>query len=200
MDNTTSTTPSPPPTDPRPALGRALATAAATLTALDAESGTRRSPCGEWTALDVGRHLVAVADRITAVGQRRDPNPLPVLVDLPPAGIAPAFDTASSRLERAWADPSILGDIVTVPWGRVPGAVAAGVYTVEVLVHTWDLARALGVDVDWVTEDVEAALATARLGIPAEPRGGEIPFAPPTEPAQDAPPADRLAAWLGRQV
>ncbi|GAA1511493.1 hypothetical protein [Nocardioides humi] len=34
--------------------------------------------------------------------------------------------------------------------------------------------------------------------MPAEPRGGEIPFGPVVPVADDAPAYDRLVAWTGR--
>ncbi len=201
-NSSTSSTQDPgPPPDPRPALNRSLRTAAQVMSRLEAANAGAPSPCPGWTALDVARHLVAVADRITAVGEQRDPNPLPVMAEgVEVADIATAFDAAAERTRAAWADPSVLGALVTVPWGQVPGAVAAAIYSAEVLVHTWDLARALGVEPEWTAEDVETALRNTMTGIPAEPRGGEIPFGPPTDVAPDAPTADRLAAWMGRSV
>ncbi len=190
-----------PPPDPRPRLERSLRTAAEVMDHLREDNAALPSPCGEWNALDVARHLVAVADRITALGQGRDPNPLPTMAEgLEPADCSPALDSATGRALEAWADDSVLGAMVTVPWGRVPGAVAAAIYSAEVLVHTWDLARALGVEPSWSTDDLEAALGDVMRGLPPEPRGGEIPFGPPTEVGTDATAADRLAAWAGRSV
>jgi uncharacterized protein (TIGR03086 family) len=79
----------------------------------------------------------------------------------------------------------------------VPGRGAVGAYTSETLVHGWDLAVATGQDSEADPELAEAVLALARWAIPAEPRGGHVPFAQPVEPAAGAGATERLANWSG---
>jgi uncharacterized protein (TIGR03086 family) len=100
-----------------------------------------------------------------------------------------------------WAAPAgdgILDREVTAPWGTVPGRAALYGYLNETLVHGWDLAVATGQPVEAPREIAEAALAAAPRTLPAEPRGGHVPFAPPAPPAADAGPTERLANWSGR--
>jgi len=99
---------------------------------------------------------------------------------------------------QAPAGDAILDRAVTAPWGRVPGRVAMYGYLSETLVHGWDLAVATGQPAEAPTEIAEASLAAAPRLLPAEPRGGHVPFAPPVQPAPDAGPTERLANWSGR--
>ena len=88
-------------------------------------------------------------------------------------------------------------------------------YTNEVTVHTWDLAKATGQRPEWNdgaiafawgamqhalpatgrTEGFEAALAA----MPEEFRDWEAPFAEAVPVDADARPIDRLVAWSGRR-
>ena len=43
-------------------------------------------------------------------------------------------------MAAVWADDAVLDELVTVPWGRVPGRAAVWGYIREALVHGWDLA------------------------------------------------------------
>ncbi len=69
--------------------------------------------------------------------------------------------------------------------------------TYEILVHTWDLARASG-----QSTDLDPALCTAGIAMFAAmnlPRSADT--IGPEQPAPpDANPADRLAAYLGRTL
>jgi uncharacterized protein (TIGR03086 family) len=87
---------------------------------------------------------------------------------------------------------------VTVPWGVVPGRAAGWGYVRELAVHAWDLASALG-----TVDALDPALADVvvdrvRAALPAEPRGGGIPFGPVVEVPDDAGAYERLVGWLGR--
>jgi uncharacterized protein (TIGR03086 family) len=71
-------------------------------------------------------------------------------------------------------------------------------YTQELTVHAWDLATALG-RADLLDESL--AMITeqaARQFVPAELRGGPVPFGPVVDVPPDAGPYARLAGWLGR--
>jgi uncharacterized protein (TIGR03086 family) len=152
------------------------------------------TPCPGWTVRDLVSHLVAGNALFAAAFGRPDPDDLDAGADL-----LAAYRSSAAALLEAVGQPGALDQIVTVPFGTVPGAVALHLRITEVLVHGWDLARATGQLVAF-SEDVaaqELAFSQAKLSdIPP----GRRPFAPPQPVADDAPAIDRLAACLGRDV
>jgi hypothetical protein len=64
-------------------------------------------------------------------------------------------------------------------------------------VHGWDLAVASGQDAEADPASATAVLVETRQVLPAEPRGGPIPFAAPVEPQHGAGPTEQLANWCG---
>ena len=92
-----------------------------------------------------------------------------------------------------------LDALIEVPWGKVPGRIAVCGYVQEILTHGWDLARATGQATELDPELAVWVLAIARRILPAEPRGGGVPFGPVVPAPPGAGPYAQLAAWLGRQ-
>lgn len=71
-------------------------------------------------------------------------------------------------------------------------------HVVESLVHGWDLAEATGQPSD-IDPDLCAVAWDNVQGVTDELRGAGRPFRPAIGVPDDAPAADRLVAWLGRQ-
>jgi uncharacterized protein (TIGR03086 family) len=186
--------------DPRPALLRAAAQIDGLVTPdlpLDAPT-----PCAGWTVDDLLAHLVTVHRRVAHVGRGGHPFDLPHQT---PQADATAYVAvlADGRREVAevWGpdgDDAVLDRELTVPWGTVPGRAAGWGYVRELAVHAWDLATALGTVDALDPELADAVVDRVRTALPAEPRGGDIPFGPVVEVPDDAGPYDRLVAWLGR--
>ena len=186
--------------DPRPGFGQALDLAGTVVRQMQSCDLRRQSPCEDYDAGERAAHLVAVVRRITAVAKGLDPFSVPQTIDgLEPDGFVPAWEEAVREQQAVWADDSVLGRTLVLPFATLPGAIALAIYISEVLVHAWDLAEAIGFEVNWNDELVEGALATMQFGLPSEPRGGDVPFGPVVEVAATAPSIDRLVAWLGRQ-
>ena len=186
-------------TDPRPLYRDALSWARDLAAHVPAARLTDPTPCPEWDVRALLGHLVATVDRARAVGEGADPGDMPrVVVDVPDGGWPGALAAAEDKMAAVWADDALLDVTVTVPWGRVPGRAALWGYLREALVHGWDLAVATDQDVEAGRATAEAALAVTRQIMPAEPRGGPIPFAAPVEPRPGAGPTEQLANWCGR--
>lgn len=92
--------------------------------------------------------------------------------------------------------------VVSVPFGEFPGAALQGFAAVDQFAHGWDLARALGHDTDLAPGLASALLGLAEVSIDDSLRGPdtEASFGPVRQAPVGACPADRFAAFLGREV
>lgn len=146
--------------------------------------------------LAVVKHLTAGNQLFTAA---LGADPAAAVAGVAGTDLLTAYREAGEALVEAFRRPQVLDQLVTVPFGTVPGGVALHLRITEVLVHGWDLARATGRVAAFPDTLVEPELAFSRADleqIPAERR----PFGPAQPVGDDAPAIDRLAACLGRQV
>jgi uncharacterized protein (TIGR03086 family) len=187
-------------TDPRPFYDRALSWAHGVVLGVDRMALDGPTPCSEYDVRSLLGHLVATVDRARVIGEGGDPRTMATVVTgVPDDGWADALTAAVDKMTSVWADGALLDRSVTVPWGTVPGRAAMWGYVNEALVHGWDLAVATGQNAEADPDVAEAALAGAQAKIPAERRGGPIPFADVVESAPDAGPTERLANWSGHR-
>jgi uncharacterized protein (TIGR03086 family) len=112
--------------------------------AVPAPAWENRAPCEGWVARDVVRHLVewvpAFFDAAGAPAMSAGPT-----ADDDPAG---AWHHLDGALQSFVDDPTVAAMTITHPYAgthRLDDAVATFVLG-DVLVHTWDLARAAGLD------------------------------------------------------
>ncbi|MFI8289557.1 TIGR03086 family metal-binding protein [Streptomyces sp. NPDC085614] len=184
---------SPSAADPLSAFLGAVALAVATLDAVRPDQYDLPTPCEEYDVRELARHIVAVLRRFALVGRGGDPMTLPHVAD-------GSWHEAADEARAAWtADPGLLDRPVTLPFGTLPGAAALVVYAGEFTVHTWDLAVATGQSPAWDPAVLAVSLGAMERALPAERRGGGVPFGPVVETAPDAPAVDRLVAWYGRR-
>ncbi len=110
------------------------------LAAVSPDDAERPSPCEGWTAKDVIDHTVGVVVMVTnLVGA-------PVAED-PSSGDLARYDVAVADLHRKVADPGLGATEVDGPFGRMAlKQLVSGIVVHDLLVHTWDLARAIGTD------------------------------------------------------
>ena len=193
MDATTTPTTT---TDPRPALANAMDQIGRLIEGTDPAQGKRPTPCDDWDVATLVAHLQAVVRRIGAVLDGQPFWSVPRIVESTDWVADWAAGRAST--DAVLADDAILRREVSVPWGTVTGAQAAGSYIGELATHAWDLAVATGRAGELDARFAEAALPAAMAKIPAEPRGGEVPFGPVVEAGPDATAYERLVAWEGR--
>jgi uncharacterized protein (TIGR03086 family) len=187
-------------TDPRPFYDRALDWANSKVLGVDPTALDGPTPCSEYDVRALLGHLVATVDRARAIGEGGDPAAMPTVVTgVPDDGWADALTAATDKMSAVWADGALLDEPVPVPWGTVPGRAAIWGYANEALVHGWDLAIATGQDGEADPDLAEAVLAGVLPKIPADRRGGPVPFSDVVKPAPDAGPTERLANWSGHR-
>ena len=150
------------------------------------------SPCEGWKAQDVVDHVLGGTSHFTAAfgGQVPDVLPTPTC--------RPRYATLRAALVEACRQPGALDQMVDSPLGgQLPGSVMLGIYTTDTLIHTWDLARAIGVDVRLDADLLERSWEGVK---PIEElvRTPGV-FGSAVDIDDSAPMQDRAMAWFGRQ-
>jgi uncharacterized protein (TIGR03086 family) len=185
------------PVDPISIFAAACDEANAVLAKVGADQWTTQSPCAEWDVRGVVNHMTGGALMVAAAVAGSDFAHVDDYVGTDPAAsFKSAADAAVSALR---ADPSILGRTLKMPFGEMPGAAVAGVFANDELAHAWDVAKATGQSTDLNPMLAEGCLAAAKQMITADFRKPGF-FDAETVAPEGASAADRLAAFLGRQV
>ncbi|MFD8914071.1 TIGR03086 family metal-binding protein [Streptomyces sp. NPDC059575] len=162
---------------------------------------TALTPCPDYTVGDLLAHLhtLSVAFRSAALkdfGPRTDTAPTTARPALSPdwrTDLPKALDA----LADAWRDPAAWTGDTRAGGVDLPGAVAGAVAADELVVHAWDLARALDLP---YTPDPEALSSAhtflqAAAELPDRPAGL---FGPIVRVPEDAPLLDRALGLSGR--
>lgn len=198
--------------DPREVLARAIATAAPLVESVRPDQLHLSTPCDDFDVEQLLGHILFALDRVVSVG--RD-EPLGLQDEVVTSADWPGDLAArTAAVEAAWADDARLAADVELPWATMTGAQALGVYVNEITVHTWDLATAVGRQVEFDTTVVATAMEAMERELPMADRTpiwesflagapADMEFAPPFANALalpgDASPIDRLVAWNGRR-
>ena len=102
-----------------------------------------KAPCEGWVARDVVRHVVGWMPELFFKSAGLEPPSLPSVDDDPVA----AWKALDAALQANLEDPDIAGREFTMQLGPTTLERAVDQFgTGDVLVHTWDLARATGQD------------------------------------------------------
>lgn len=140
--------------------------------------------CGEWTVRDLVDH---------AVGWQGNGGGM---VGAGTTGET-AWPTTKEALGEALADPSNL-EGTAEEMGGMPKQQVAGFLIGDLAIHSWDLARAIGVDDTLPPAAVEATLMGLQR-VPTETLRSSTMFGEPVEISDDASAQDKLIAFSGRQ-
>jgi uncharacterized protein (TIGR03086 family) len=161
----------------------------------------RPTPCSDWTLHGLLRHMIAqhygfaaasTGDSDMARWMLRPLGQDPVAAYRAAAECVLDAFAADGALDRDFPLPEITRDLM------FPGRQAISFHFVDYVVHSWDVARTLGLPVDLDPAVVEAALRVAQA-VP----GGDARLAPGAAfgPVVDWPGGsalDRIVALLGR--
>ena len=150
------------------------------------------APCDGWTALDVLEHVCSNLSRTAAGITGTEPT---------------SFDAANPTGSWAAARDGVLGAVSTgdlsanvpTPMGPMPAEQFIGRFTcTDVLVHTWDLARAVGGD-ETLPADVVAQAYSGLKPMDAMIRQPGF-FGPKIEAAEGDDTQTEFLKFLGRKV
>ena len=185
--------------DPRPALFDGIRLVSTLAAGVRPEQFDLPTPCAEYTVAELLEHLRGALGRTEEISRR-----IPLTGGLDPEpidrdAIRGQVVAAAERARAGWdGDDALLTDLVTVPFGTLPGAAAGFGYANEMLVHAWDLATATGQQVEWPADQtLDLVRGVFGNALPAQGRD-DIPFAEQVPVPDDAPAIDRLVAYSGR--
>jgi len=151
----------------------------------------RPTPCSAFTVRGVLEHMIGGATLFAAAYRGETPSE-PDLGDVL-AGFGPAME----NLFGALTSPGALDQKIAAPFGEVDGEAFARYIVLDGLIHGWDLATATGQPYNPPGDLVAEVEAYAHQAV--DPlRDGEA-FSAAVEPAPDATPIERLAAYTGRR-
>jgi uncharacterized protein (TIGR03086 family) len=127
----------------------------ARLDAVPPGAWSNSSPCEDWTAHDVAKHVVDTTRRLLTRLNGGDPTAPDSDEDL-----SAAWKVESGAVQAALADPEraqveVQGMGGTQPFEDLVGTVMCA----DTLIHTWDLARATGQDDRLDSDATKAAMA-----------------------------------------
>jgi uncharacterized protein (TIGR03086 family) len=174
---------------------RAVDGFSAVVDVVPAERWAAASPCEGWAARDVVGHVIGGMQRVAGDGPGGGPSPS----QLPPgedvvASYRDARDAAIAALTEDNLAKMVPGPVGEMPLGDMIGTFAS----MDVLVHTWDLARAAGVTVT-LDEALVREAYTHLLPMDDMIRKAGV-FGPKVQPPPGADPQTVLLCFTGRVV
>lgn len=165
-----------------------------TIAAVPADGWTKPSPCADWTARDVVRHMVETQQLFLGfVGH--DLGDVPA-VDDDPSG---AWDHARSGVQADLDDPERARTTYQGALGE--STFEAGVdrfLNTDLVLHGWDLARSQGRELTLEPGDMDH-IDEAMAGLADKMRGPGA-FGPELEPPAGADRQTRFLAFFGRRA
>lgn len=161
------------------------------------------TPCSEWDVRRLVNHMVRGNLNYALLARGGSGAEFLRLRDADALGDDPAgaFDTSVARCLRDFQAPGALDRVADYPMGPLPGRRLLAVRLADSVVHTWDLARAAGLDerlddvlVGWVWENLDRIYD----GVNGGPLGSDRRFfAAPSGTARDST-QGRLLHLMGR--
>ena len=155
----------------------------------------RASRCSGWTVRQVLEHSIGVTRKFTefASGATDEPHAPPG--DLIGSDHRVAVRDAADGARAAWGTADMTRSC-RLGFGTFPADIAAGINLFDVLAHTWDIATAVGVDLDEDHDLWLIGLDAAQDVIGADRDRGH--YDPEVPVPGTAPPMARFLAFLGR--
>ncbi len=150
------------------------------------------TPCEGWTATDLVQHLVDTTGMFFGFIGEEPPASPPAAED--PTG---AFAAARTAMQTALDDPAMAGKGYDGFFGPTTLEQSVdGFLSVDLVIHSWDLARATGQDEHIDPDDVQ------RVHDGLKPMGDKLrtpgAFGPEIQPPADADAQTKLLCFLGR--
>lgn len=113
-----------------------------------------------------------------------------------------SYDRTLNTAITTFEPVAVLDQLYSTAIGDVSGSQLLEIAARDQFVHGWDIAKAIGVSTDLDPELAEQLLAGSATSLPDSIRGEgpDALYGPARMAPEGAPPADRLAAFLGRHL
>ena len=159
----------------------------------------RPTPCSEWDVRALVNHVVGGNRRYTMLLRGASVASVDRTRTVDHLGADPraAFTTTAGELAAVFREDGALDRIAHHPIGDRTGADLLAMRVLDVTVHAWDLARALGADEALDPDAVEFALAHAEVIEAGRDHGS---FATPNGRPTGSSPQARLLHLAGRST
>jgi uncharacterized protein (TIGR03086 family) len=157
------------------------------------------TPCAEWDVRALLNHTISVVMMFNGAARGAEFDGSHFANDNVGSDPGASYQAAAENLQETLGEPGVIDRVWHMPFGAVPGDVAAGFATLEIAQHGWDVAKATGQRPDFDQEVTDAAI-TAAQAAPAELVRNPNVFGPEADCPESASMADRLAAFLGREL
>ena len=177
--------------DPVDLYRRATARAVDVASRVEPDQLGDTTPCSAWDVQDLLDHLTGGTEYLLAALEQREPAPRQ-------GTTAADYQAGVAAVLEGLAVPGALDRMCLSPLGFewTVGQAVAGTF-MDVLIHTFDLARATGHDERLAPELVETGVAMFLPDMPERGRAAGI-VGPAVEVGPDAPQQDVLLAAMGR--
>jgi uncharacterized protein (TIGR03086 family) len=186
-------------------LSQAFMSTSGVLAGVSVADFSKATPCASWRVRELINHVVggprwyasfAVTGAAPSDGSPQDAE------DFSAGDFRGTFASDSERCVAAFSADGAMERMMRLPFGELPGAVYVNIAAVDTFAHGWDLAKATGQSTDLDPELAAHFLAFSEAALPDAFRGpeGQAPFGRRATVSESASMADRLAAFLGRQV
>lgn len=166
----------------------------AAVKAVAPEQWDLQSPCEKWKARDIVAHIVEGHRGVIAAVRGGESTPLG-----PDEDPKKAWEDASRAMDEIAGNPEEIAKEMDGPTGKMPaGEIINRFVTMDVLVHTWDLARTVGADERLDADSVQRAYDTLKP-MDAMIRMPNV-FADKIEPPPGADVQTEFLYFLGRRA
>ena len=153
-----------------------------------------QSPCEQWTARDLVAHVVEGHRSLIAGIRGGKPEPLG-----PEEDPTLAWEEVSQVIVEIAGEPETAAKVLDGPTGKMPaGDIIGRFMTMDLLVHTWDLARTVGADERLDEDSVRQAYEDLKP-MDAMIRQATV-FGPKLDPPTDADLQTEFLYFLGRRA
>jgi uncharacterized protein (TIGR03086 family) len=180
-------------------LQRVLEDARALVRPITAADLSTPTPCEGWDVKGLLGHMTDIVQTFAAGVRGEEFKPAAGTSAAEATDIQQAYGQGVDALLAAARAPGALDGTVAMPGGPMPTERALAIALADQMIHSWDIAKALGKPFQMDDRMAAGTLRGLHHILTPERRGPGKAFAAEVPCPADAPAQDRLLAFTGRQ-